>query len=106
MRAGQLRHRVTFFKKVETSDGAEGKTRSNQDVCSAWADIESLEGRELERARQVDARVTHRLRVRYQAAIGPRQFVRFKTRVFEVVAPPVNVGERNVELHVLCRESS
>lgn len=105
-RVRSYRHQARIFRCIEVSDGEDGLTQSEVTVCEPWVSLVPLEGRELERARQRDARATHQVRTHYRAGIDVRMFMRCKGRVFELTSPPLNVEERNVELQFLVVETS
>ena len=114
MLAGDLRQRVTIEQQLETSDGHDG-------VVLRWlpvharipARIRPLTGRDLKRARQVDPRITHDVRLRFwrnyrdDLNAGRNRLIYHDTtdREFEIVGPPVDVDERHVELVQTCREA-
>lgn len=71
-----------------------------------WASIEPLRGQELYAAQQVQAEVTHKVRIRYStdvSSVGPTNQVVYGLRTFEVLAA-LNILERNKELELLCKE--
>lgn len=56
MRAGLRRSRVTFRRPTVTSQSSSGEdVKSNVSLGSAWVKITALQGRELERAQQLQA---------------------------------------------------
>lgn len=115
--AGSLRHRVTVQTLSETSDGHDG-------VVQAWATarsrvaahVEPLQGRDLERAHQVDARASHRVTLRFwrdygtDLASGRSRLVYHDDgaagdRVFEIVEVPREVQPR-VALEMTVKEAA
>lgn len=71
-----------------------------------WASIEPLRGEELYAAQQVQAEVTHKIRLRYStdvANLNPKDQVIYGLRTFEILAV-LNLLERNRELELLCKE--
>jgi head-tail adaptor len=113
--SGDLRHRVTVQTLAERTDGHDGYDDSPVPVLSrAPAQVEPLEGRALERAQAMDPRITHRVTLRYwrnyvaDLAGGRGQVVYHDVvdRTFDIAAPPIDVGERHVELQLLCKESA
>lgn len=113
MNAGALRQRVSVQVRTETSDGRDGFTESWATRHSRRpARVTPLMGRDLERARQIDPRLSHAVALRYwrtySADLDDGQ-VRFlyhdvSDRTFEVIGPPLDVDERHVELQFTCRE--
>lgn len=105
MQAGRLRHRVTLQKKSVTRDamGGESVTWVDQ-ATNEPAAIEPLSARDRFLAQQAQPELTVRIRLRYRAEVSAEWRVKYGTRIFAIVAPPINVGERNRELHLLCSE--
>src|SRR5262245_44579704 len=114
LRAADLNKVVTCESPVEISDGHDG-------LITAWlpvaperrpAAVLPLQGRELERARQVDPRISHDVILRYWPAYpadlkgGRSQIVYHDVtdRRFEIVTPPIDVEEAHVFLRMQCRE--
>jgi len=103
MRIGDLRHRVTIQKTVETDDELKTPAVNWEDVVTVWAAVEPLSGREYILAHNVNAEITARIRIRYRPGITPGMRVLYKGRVFDIQAV-IDVGERHRELHLMCVE--
>lgn len=116
MRAGELRDRVTIEVPSQKSDGHDGFERDK------WAPVlprrrsarvAPLEGRSLERARQIDPRAGHEVAVRYWAgwsqSFTKRARIVFHDgstdRVLEPIEPPREIEPRET-LAVACREAA
>ena len=95
MRAGLLRHLVHLEAPAEGAQDSHGQPPDGwEPVTETYAQIEPLSGRELESARQVQARVTHRITIRFLEGVSPRMRVRYGERAFEI-ASVTNDGERD-----------
>lgn len=104
--AGPRRHRVAFQSLALVADAA-GQMVPSDDwatFASRWARVTPLSGRELERARQMQADVTHKIEClamgltvtrHHQAAYDGREFA---------IRSVLNVGERNESLEILATE--
>ena len=114
MQAGDLRDRVTLQTRTETSDGHDGFTETWTTVRSRIsARVQPLEGRDLERARQIDPRASHQVTLRFWAAYGTNlaggraQIVwhdgDLGDRTLEIVEPAREV-DRRVSLAMICKE--
>lgn len=75
----------------------------------AYAEVRPLAGRELEWARQVDARISHKVTLRYIPGLSttwrlvmPARY-EAQDRYFQVVSA-INVDERDRELELMCTE--
>ena len=115
-----LSQRVTVQVRTETSDGHDGFTSTWADVLPPRrsAQVKPLQGRDLERARQVDPRISHEITLRYWRNYrddldgGRTQLVYHPTsnsdddRTLEIVTPPIDVNEKHVAVQVLCREAA
>lgn len=116
MHAGDFLHRVSIQTRTETSDGHDGFTESWATVQGRIAaHVVTLEGRDLERARQIDPRATYDVRLRYWRAHnddldGGRARVIWHDdgavgdRTLEIVEPPREVQSR-VLLAMTCKEA-
>lgn len=117
MQAGELRHRVTIQSLTETSDGHDGlvPSWSNTSRVRLAAKVEPLNGRDLERARQIDPRASHGVTLRYWSAYATdlkagRARLVFHDgdrgdRTFEIVEVPREVEPR-VSLVMTCKEAA
>ena len=103
MNAGQLRHRIAVQEKTETRDERGGVIETWTTVAVRWGSIEPLRMRELFLAQQVDARVTHRILLRYYPGLSNQHRLVHENRVFHV-QPPINAGERNRATELLVME--
>ncbi len=114
--AGELPQRVTVESRTATPSG-DGFTETWTAVRRRLsARVAPLQGRDLERARQVDPRISHAVTLRYwrdyrtDLAAGRARLVYHPTsmdaddRVFEIVGAPIDVDEAHVHLDLTCRE--
>lgn len=106
MRAGQLHERVVIQSKSVTRDTYGAETVTWVTHATVWASIEPLRGREFLEARMVQADVDTRIRIRYLSTVTPSMRVLWGARVFEIIAPPIHVGERRRETQLMCREQN
>jgi len=100
---GDLRHRVTFQKSNETSDGYKGHTVIWQDVVTVWAQVSPLSGREYFYAHQIKNVVSHRVRVRYRTDINVEMRIKHGDRYFKIESM-IDMGERREFLEIICQE--
>lgn len=108
MTAGKLRHRVQIQR--DERHGVPSNAGGPQDplwvtVGARYANVVPLSGRERFTADQVQADVSHRVEMHYDPTIGIRPAWRllYGARPLEIEST-VNVGERNRELHLMCKE--
>lgn len=104
MRIGKLRHRITIEQADETQNLDGSVVESWSCYATVQASIEPISGREYIAAQSTQADVTHRISLRCLGGIIPKMRVNFGGRIFEILSV-INVGERNVELQLMCREN-
>lgn len=117
MQAGDLRQRVSVQNRTETADGHDGWTvawATNPGVRRIAARVAPLQGRDLERARQIDPRASHEVVLRWWAAYGTdldggRARLIWHDgvigdRTLEIVEPPRDTEDR-VALTMTVKES-
>jgi len=108
MDPGKLRHRVTIQQPAHPT--ADGETTTTwADVAETWAAIEPIAGREYFTATEFRADVTHRVTIRHRAGMKSTWRLLLghgaTQRVFYPMGPPIDVGERNKWLEMMCREA-
>lgn len=95
--------RITIQHPTEAADRfVAGKTWA--DLATVWASIEPLTGDEKWAADQVEAMVSHRIRIAYRAGVTSAMRIVYGTRTFNIAAV-LNPNEANVELEILATES-
>lgn len=104
MQSRDLRKRVTLQSRTVTRDAMGGDVVTWNNQGDVWAAIEPLVGRELFAAQQVRPELTTRIRIRYRSDVTSEWRVKFGTRIFAIVGPPVDAKMNNDELHLNCAE--
>lgn len=104
MKTGNLRYRVTLQQFTQIDDGGGGHTEGWADVAAVWASVDPLIGKERYEAQQIQATLSHKIKMRYRAGVKPSMRVLFGVRVFNILSPPIDPEERHRELHLLCEE--
>jgi SPP1 family predicted phage head-tail adaptor len=104
MRSGPLRNRVIIEIAVETQ-GADGSISQDwETIAEVWASVDPLIGKEYFAQEREQATVRHKIRMRHLSGITHKMRISRGTRLFEIESV-LNVGERNRELVLMCRES-
>ena len=105
MKVGRLRQRASFERLAQHQDDFHHGDPVWEPILDAPADIEPLQGEEAINAQQLDATVTHRVKIKYPrgVTITPADRFRYHGRVFEIRSA-INVDERNMWLELLCTE--
>jgi SPP1 family predicted phage head-tail adaptor len=103
---GELRHIITFQKKSGTKNEYKEKINEWVDVMTARAAIYPLSGKEFYAAEKMNSQVTHKIHIRYNPiqTITSDMRIKFGTRIFELISPPINFQEKNIEIQLLCKE--
>lgn len=103
MRAGQLRHRVTVERPVNTVQDDGSRVTTWQTVATVWARVAPLSGRELLVAQQINAEVTVGVTVRSPSVdVQPDYRIVFKDRRYDVTSV-IDQDERGIEKMLMCR---
>jgi len=106
MRAGALRNRIQIqAATASTGDyGEEIKTWAT--LISAWAEISPLMGREYVESAQVQAAISHRIRLRYRSDVDlyPTQRVVAGSKIYDIVSVQ-EVETRHREWVLMCLEN-
>ena len=104
MRLGDLRHLLRLERPTEGAPDTYGQPPSGwEPVAELYAKVEPLSGRELELARQQEARVTHRLTIRFNEDVTTRNRLLLGERVFQVVSV-LDEEERHDVMMLLAQE--
>lgn len=103
MRAGPLRHRITFQRRQTGTDAFGQPLAGWEDIATVWASVEPISGRELLAAQQIQGEITHRIRCRYRDGLTAADRALFKGRVFDLQSV-INTAERGISLEILAKE--
>lgn len=105
--APRLRHRGDLQRSTISRGTTGGPEETWETRKTVWVGIEPMSGREVFQAQQVEARVTHRLTMRYDEALAVTAKDRLKvgSRIFNFDRV-TNVGERNRWTEVLAVEAT
>src|SRR5262245_55743049 len=112
-------HRITVQERTETDDGHGGHTDAWSTLHARIpARVQPLQGRDLERAHQIDPRISHEVTLRFwRNYFGDLDGGRVRLvyhlsnllsddRTFEIVSPPIDVDEAHDTLRMLVREAA
>jgi len=111
MEAGTLRHRLEIQAATEVRDEQGGvrfdwlPLRVDGRIQVVWGRVEPLRTRELLEAQKLEARISHRITLRYYPDFNWQWRLRLVNtlRVFNLL-PARNIDERNRTLEVLAME--
>lgn len=103
MQAGKLRHEITIQSLTRTADEMGGGVDSWATFTTSWASIEPAGSKERWFGQQIEANVTHRVRIRKQDGVTTKMRVLFGSRVFQIRGVQ-DFEERGIFLDLLCEE--
>lgn len=105
MRAGMLRQRVTIQESTPTQNEVGEEIDNWSDVATVWASIlpKSSVERFLSGAVQVQAEITHGVRIRYRGDLTPMMRIVWENR-YLYIETIVDPDGRGFESVVLCKE--
>jgi SPP1 family predicted phage head-tail adaptor len=104
IRAGDLRSYATF--KLPTEAIVEGDTTLDPFVeeFGAWVQIQPIAASEETVGDQAMASRTHLVTMRFDSRVDSRMELHVRSRRFQIVSPPLNLDERDIEMQLMCRE--
>jgi len=109
MQSGKLRHAANIEVVTETPDGMGGITKSWATWTTDSFDgttkigIYPISGKELIEAQKLEAKLTHKIKMRYISGLTPKHRIKFGTRIFKIHVI-VNFQERNREFEIMAEE--
>lgn len=103
MNPGDLRHRVTLQKYVETTDEDGFITQTWQNIATVWASVENLYGREYWEAAAIQKENTVKFTIRYRADIDQTMRIVFGGKIYNIVSVD-NIKYRNKLIEIKARE--
>ena len=104
MKAGRLRHQIIIQSVVESKDTFGGVDKVWSEFATVRAEIKPLAGREYFANEQNNSTISHKVVIRYLSGVTSKMRILFGARVFEIVSPPINFEEKNIEMQIMCRE--
>ncbi|OLO40314.1 hypothetical protein BTR23_07445 [Alkalihalophilus pseudofirmus] len=104
MKAGELKDRLIIQTKVKIPDDGGGYEEDWIDGEKVWSKVTPLSGVSLYRAKQMNAEITHEVKLRYRELSKEENRFKYKSdRILEIESM-INVDELNEELLVTCKE--
>ncbi len=94
IRNGKLRHRVQLQKGRDTQDSRGGAIKTWDADQTVWAQVRPMLGKELEIARKMDGRATHKVKIRYYERLDNNFRIKHKSRFLYIISI-VNIEELN-----------
>ena len=104
MDIGRLNKRITLMKFAETTDSMGQETQALIPVATIWGDLRPVRGNEYYEVQKIQAKVSHKLYIRYHAAyadIDSNWFIRYGNEEFDVVSV-INVDLADKMFEIYC----
>lgn len=107
MRAGLMRHRITLKRITKSTDSIGAPIESTTSTLGTrWARFIPLSGKESFSAEHELAIINTRFELRHDSltsAVKASDLVVYDGNTYEVDGPPIDVGGRGIEIHLMCR---
>lgn len=100
---GKLRQSFTIQLNTPTRTAAGAEVDSWATFLTVHGSVEPLVGREWFANNTTQQRVSHRVRMRYQAGVLPKMRILYDSR-YLVIESVINVEEKDRELVLMCQE--
>jgi SPP1 family predicted phage head-tail adaptor len=104
MQAGKLPHHVSIQAATIAQNDHGEPISTWARVGKRWAEITPLAGNELAIGDQVNARQTHKIRIRNYTGLTVKHRILHGTRTFDINSI-ANTSERNKEMILMCTEA-
>lgn len=105
MPIGELNKRIQIQAETKIPDGMGNFNTVWINVGDPiWAAIWPTNAKETVQSMQPMGTITHRIRVRHKSVLKASWRIKFGHRYFAIVAPPINLNERNEWLDLMCQE--
>ena len=103
MRAGSLRHKITFQQLTVANDTWGHSAETWTDQVTTYAAIWTLRGTERMESMKLDNEITHKIRVRYNRDLNPKMRIKFGERYFNILSM-VDPDERHIYYEMMANE--
>ena len=103
IRAGQFRHYLELQSVTRVPDENGARVDTWTTYARAWARIEGISAREIERAKSFGNNTSLKVTIRYRPGISAKDQIKFGTRRF-LINGILNPEEANVTLELYCSE--
>ena len=104
MRAGKLRHRITLQSRTLLQNGLGENEETFNTYAAMWAEVIPTGGKERDFHSQIYAEASYKIITRKWYDISETDIILFKNKRLQIVAPPINIGERNYAMEIYCKE--
>ena len=106
MSIGERRHRVVFQRATETADAFGEPDKTWVTLCTSWALVQPLRGKEMFAANQAQADVDHRIVTRQRSELsdlGPKDRATWNGHTYDIRSV-IWRDHTNKEIEILAKE--
>jgi len=103
MRAGSLRHKITFQQLTVANDTWGHSAETWTDQVTTYAALWTLRGTERMESLKLDNEITHKIRVRYKRDLNPKMRIKFGERYFNILSM-IDPDERHIYYEIMASE--
>ena len=104
MNPGELNSRISILQETKVPDDQGGYIVTYALRVILWAKITTLMAKTLDQYEQLMPELIHRVVIRYRRDVAVTDRVQYGGRIFEQIAPPIDVEEKHAYLRLECRE--
>jgi len=83
---GPLRHRIDIQRKVVTRDAHGGEIVSFDTIAQRWGSIRPATGREVSSADQIDAIISHEIKMRFFSGLLATDRLSFRSKIYNLIS--------------------
>ena len=105
-RTGELDRQIVLQYKTKVSDGMGNFTETYHDAATVWAKMRTLKSDEAIQAMATTGTAIHNITIRYRTDVRASWRVRYGSRYFAIIGPPIDVNFKHEFLELKCKESS
>lgn len=102
--ASRLNKRVKIEKLVDTTDDIGQPAKVWETVCTVWASVEPIGGKEFFSSDRVNSEITVRITIRYKTGITADMSILHEGRRYMIASPPIDFRSKKESLQLMCKE--
>jgi len=105
-RTGEMDKQIILQYKIRVSDGMGGWVDSYVNAATVWAKMRTLKSDEAIQAMSTTGIAIHNITIRYRTDVRANWRVKYGSRYFAIIGPPIDVNFKHEFLELKCKESS
>lgn len=103
---GDLDRQIILQYKTRVTDGMGGFTDTYVTAATVWAKITTLRSDEAVQAMATTATVVHNITIRYRTDVRSGWRVKYGSRYFAIIGPPIDLNMQHKFIELKCKESA